>query len=707
MHPFPPAPPATPPTPRFLLGTALLFWGWHAHLLPAAALVAVAVEGAPLLPIRWQFTTQDYQRLWNGSLALLLGSVLFAIGYGRALSETGGGAREGVDLTPVATRQALLFFQWWPLVFAPLLLASIFGRDEHLPSTVFSWVSRRQQRAAELRGDPPTGSLVALKPVYLAMVLICSSTTNRRSAFFYLGLIALVGWGLWPRRSRRVPGAAWLTLLLLGGTMGLAGHLGITELHRFLANLDTSWLNRFSHNRTNPMESRTQLGTLGDLKLSGRIVLRLQTTNENPPELLREATYDSFSTPVWSVGARGEPMRNHLDWKTVLPEDNGTGWILTTNRNERNEIRISEFLSGGNGLLPLPLGAIRLEDLPAGSLRRNAYGGVKVSDASSLVTFRAAYAYHSTMDHPPTERDRFVPVEERAAVDDVIQTLGLRSEGGQPAGQVLKKVNGYFRGNFRYATYQEEPHTKVGKQTPLGHFFWRKSGHCEFFATATVLLLRRAGIPARYAVGYSVQESAGSQHYVVRERHAHAWCLYWSEKDKAWFNFDTTPAAWNQVEADQASMWEPLADLASRLWFEFAQWRAGRSELTKYLAYGLGAILAIFIVRLFIRAKRLGPASAGGGLQGSPGQGLDSEFYELERLLAKSGRARHPEETPAAWILRLRREGGAVDGMEPVVSLHYRLRFGATGLTPPLRDEFRTRVRGCLQRVRGRPPEGG
>ncbi|MBT8330725.1 MAG: transglutaminase-like domain-containing protein, partial [Deltaproteobacteria bacterium] len=31
-----------------------------------------------------------------------------------------------------------------------------------------------------------------------------------------------------------------------------------------------------------------------------------------------------------------------------------------------------------------------------------------------------------------------------------------------------------------------------------------RSGHCEYFATATVLLLRQAGIPARYARGYSV-----------------------------------------------------------------------------------------------------------------------------------------------------------------------------------------------------------
>ena len=54
-----------------------------------------------------------------------------------------------------------------------------------------------------------------------------------------------------------------------------------------------------------------------------------------------------------------------------------------------------------------------------------------------------------------------------------------------------------------------------------------RSGHCEYFATATVLLLRQLGIPARYAVGYAVHEATGRK-YVVRQRDAHAWCLVWN-----------------------------------------------------------------------------------------------------------------------------------------------------------------------------------
>ena len=38
-----------------------------------------------------------------------------------------------------------------------------------------------------------------------------------------------------------------------------------------------------------------------------------------------------------------------------------------------------------------------------------------------------------------------------------------------------------------------------------------RAGHCEHFATATTMLLRAAGVPTRYAVGYSVQEKKGDQ----------------------------------------------------------------------------------------------------------------------------------------------------------------------------------------------------
>ena len=79
-----------------------------------------------------------------------------------------------------------------------------------------------------------------------------------------------------------------------------------------------------------------------------------------------------------------------------------------------------------------------------------------------------------------------------------------RAAARLPAEEAWPRVRAYFRDNFRYSLYRPAPD---GEVSALEDFLRRsRAGHCEYFATATVLLLRAAGVPARYATGYSVQE---------------------------------------------------------------------------------------------------------------------------------------------------------------------------------------------------------
>lgn len=66
-------------------------------------------------------------------------------------------------------------------------------------------------------------------------------------------------------------------------------------------------------------------------------------------------------------------------------------------------------------------------------------------------------------------------------------------------------------------------------------------GHCEYFASAMVLLCTAAQIPARMATGYHGGEfnSIGG-FYVVRQRHAHAWTEVYLPGE-GWTIFDATP----------------------------------------------------------------------------------------------------------------------------------------------------------------------
>ena len=78
----------------------------------------------------------------------------------------------------------------------------------------------------------------------------------------------------------------------------------------------------------------------------------------------------------------------------------------------------------------------------------------------------------------------------------------------------------------------------------LLHGFWteKKSAHCEFFATAAALLLRRGGIPSRYVTGFVVPErNEYADCWIVRNRYAHAWVQAWTA-EKGWFVVEATPA---------------------------------------------------------------------------------------------------------------------------------------------------------------------
>ena len=74
--------------------------------------------------------------------------------------------------------------------------------------------------------------------------------------------------------------------------------------------------------------------------------------------------------------------------------------------------------------------------------------------------------------------------------------------------------------------------------------FWldRKTGFCEHFASAFVVIMRGAGFPARIVTGYqgSDQEPVDG-YYIVRQSSAHAWAEYW-QNGRGWLRADPTAA---------------------------------------------------------------------------------------------------------------------------------------------------------------------
>jgi hypothetical protein len=245
-----------------------------------------------------------------------------------------------------------------------------------------------------------------------------------------------------------------------------------------------------------------------------------------------------------------------------------------------------------------------------------------------------------------------------------------------------------------------------------------KHGHCEYFASAHVVMCRLLDVPARLATGFRVDErrKADADTYVVRARDAHAWSEVYTQAG-GWELFDPTPAAavgdvgtWARMKDAWESLqflwrekvigydltsWKKLMGLLGSGWASIraaaGEWKVRLEDsATNLLARGyvdsamvrlvitiglLGLILEVlFVLGVFRRRKQeriwtiekygVGPEQL--------------EFYrKLLGMLSRRGIKLHSAQTPREWVDRAARPiESASDAMGELIDLYYGLRWG-------------------------------
>jgi len=707
-------------TPPLLLGATLLFWGWQSNLLIVGIIMAAIMESARLVRVRWDLPENDFKRIAYFCELLGLAVALYAFSQNEGPSGIGGMLRGPSALhnaSVTAAQTATMFFRWLPLIFFLAVAAQMYSVTETIPLTSISpFLRRYRQREAKAgRPVPPMRHVNLTYPYFIICIFSAGVHINEGTDSFFWGQTMLLAWALWPFRSQRYKLLIWTFVFLVVVGFGFETQFGIRILQQRMQNYNMRWLSYFFRPRTDPLQSITAIGELGQLKLSGRIVIRLRpAAGQMAPSYLREASYRTYDPrrQRWFAGSSPQAFENG----PVYPETNQTTFILLPGKTNTASVNIASYLHGsrnGNssGLLPLPPGCSRLDNLNAYILQKNPEGAVLVAEGPGLVIFDAAYGPGATIDAPPqaitNNLDYAVPTNEMPALDQVIAENHLR---GDTERQTLENVASFFAKNFTYSTWQGADKLATTNQTPMGRFLsTSRSGHCEYFATATVLLLRELRIPARYAVGYAVHEPSGSG-YVVRQRDAHAWCLVWDGSAKAWKDFDTTPGSWVDVEGQRASFWEKLSDLKSWLGFQIAKLRWGQSHLREYILWALIPVLILLLYQIIFRhgRKRRRTQSAG-KREVFSWPGLDSEFYRLEQKLSQQGVPRRPGEPLSDWLERALSDPALTALRAPLhdlLQLHYRYRFDPQGLSPSDRERLTARAKTCLQALSNKPGDG-
>lgn len=688
--------------PPFLLGGALLFWGWQTGFPAIGAVLGIILEAARWLQVRWDFSDDDFARIWTFCTLLFLVVAIYAFTSDEGLADMRGIFQNPNFLLQrnvgaASARTAASLCRWVPMVFFLFIAAQTYSSREGVPLRTLSLILSVRWKKARRLGQPLLAdhSVNVAYPYFGLCVLSASFHVSENASYFW-GLSALCGWALWTRRSRRYHWAIWAAALGLAFGLAFAGQRGLARLQLYLGSLNPQWMSGFGHHRFDPTESRTELGKIGRLKTSGKIVIRLEPRQGQAPPLLREASYRVYKGTTWYSEF------SEADFQKVT-ETNETTYILVPGKTNTSRVNIACYLAGGKALLPLPSGSGRLENLSAYILQKSSLGAV-LDEGPGLVVFDALFGPGQTMDDAPWSKLDFeVPPKDLPAVKEVVSELHLK---GQTASEAVATLKRFFEEKFNYSLWQPPISFRHTNETPITRFLLRSHrGHCEYFATAGTLLLREAGIPARYAVGWAVHESVGNK-YVIRQRDAHAWCLVWNQETGRWRDCDFTPGSWVQEEAERASPFEFLSDWWSYVHFQFSKFRWGQTHMREYILWALVPILLLLLYQILFNNRRRRASSARRPLaEALLWPGRDSEFYQLERKLSARGLPREPGEPLADWLRRASRDpalAGFQSELQELLRLHYRYRFDPAGLSQGERERLRQQVSLCLAEVGSR-----
>lgn len=659
-----------------ILAVALVFWGWQTRNVLASAGFALAMLLPVLTRLRLELAERDQHRISDLTMILYVAVAASFIAT--------DGLRAGVH-------QSLV---WLPGIVMPMMLAQTMCVEARVPMTALF----RYLRKLKARGRKVTDFRIDLTGPYLAMVLIAAGMANQPGYGYFAGIVLLVGASLVRIKPSRVGMGSWLLALSFAAGIGFAGQAGLYALQTLVEDWIIDW--QLSGPLLDPYRSSTRIGELGRLKKEDAIVLRVYANRDgsNRPALLHRASYNQYVGTTW--------LAHHGNLEALASRGDGTVFALggpgSPNPGpDAVTLRMSQKVQGGRTLIGLPLNAAAISDLVASRVRSNPLGAVQAEMEVPYVFYNVTYSPASATAppgySPVTPEDLQVPSRERPSLDRVAHELGLA--GVAPA-TAAKRVFDYLSG-FEYATVRNITFAEgaPGSETPLAEFLnTTRRGHCEYFATAATLLLRTAGIPARYATGYSVQDwSDWERAWVVRERHSHAWARAWIGGQ--WVDIDTTPPAWFAEEESLAPAFQKLADFMR--WAGF-RWTTRDGSETKMLAWGVVALAAVIMVWKLVTEGGLVRLAQRAGIGRHRRPGDDSEFYAIEAALAR----KVPRSTSESILHWLPRAAAALDDetrvqVEALARLHYRYRFDPAGLPDAERTRLAAGCRALMVTMRG------
>ena len=695
--------------PRLLAGATLIFWGGLTEHTMLGLIAAIILEARAWVGLRWDFKRDAYIKAWQ--FCILCGAFISILAW-----------MNGMKVGEIHT-----MFVWAPLIVLPLELAQRYGNASNIPLNTFSFFARKKMKRDLEQGRNIYPRKINTGYPYIAVAILATAMASRNELYHFIGLSLVIGACLFAymRKSGFRPWA-WASAFLLVIFLSYIGQWGMFKLYYSYTGAEEP----AAGHRTSANESRTSIGRLGKLKLSPRIFWRMKVTEGNTPKLLRTATYNLYSRARWLHKHDIDENRDDEDYIDPTDIDVSRERQITTFKEiadlpEYSNIDLLGELDEGIKANPIPLPhftlAIDIGDLETeASIDCNSLGTVRMHNSDySVVEYSVWIGKESTTEILPTNYDLETPAQELESLRRICHRLDLYNKN-LTTREKIRKIRRFFNTEFKYTTHLTTAKIERGKrQSAIGIFLeTTRAGHCEYFATSAALLLREANVPARYCVGFSVNElNTDRDEWLMRGTHAHAWCRVWiEEKNKSgqlkghWEDVDLTPAAWESIEGGNTHLWkQKLADWWQRLREDFLIWRTRETNKTKVY------IVVVVIVTLLLLwiSWRLWQTRQRRSLRKNPryqrpNDSAVTPLHKLERLAAKKIGSR-TEGTPLGeWLQGIGKlddstEHQLEDELSRAIELHSVIRFDPEGSTPEKNHELRELCVSLRKRIKELP----
>jgi transglutaminase-like putative cysteine protease len=296
--------------------------------------------------------------------------------------------------------------------------------------------------------------------------------------------------------------------------------------------------------RLSGFSEKVDLGMVGSVKLDNTVVMRVEFPDRKGPlterAYFRGASYDAYDGRSWANTLRSarQPLARSPEGEFVVDAD-----------------RPAESSTGlRQDILVEALDTSVLFGVPSVESVKGAFSAVLIDGMGDVsLPYVPAARFQYSIRSVPVRVSADIPRKARGADSEAIrrqflQLPAVSSRVAELARQIGRPgsspydtavaVEQHLKENYRYSLDVGTAPTV----NPVEDFlFVRKTGYCDHYATAMVVLLRTLGIPSRLATGFAQGEwNDVGNYYTVRQRDAHAWVEVYLA-GSGWVTFDPTP----------------------------------------------------------------------------------------------------------------------------------------------------------------------